>query len=426
MSHQDGDYTESSTDLELKQQAGITETPGKRTRLFEVKQMVGFVDAKDLRDAGIDVPEETIGDVLMDVWMLGSTIIKFSKLPYDHPMEFYHTFIFDEEDETAAIGPAVPENVRDSQMAVAASARMLMDNASITCGPVFELNRDLLEAGQENMRIHAFKYIWRNGDDQRASAPAVRTYKFDSHIGELMSIINMFREMSDEESMLPKWAIGAESRPSEGMRTASGTSMLFGAANITVKDVVRGFDRFVSSMLSSLYKWNDKFNPRKDIKGDFNIVARGATSLLAKELRAQALDNMVVTMSPEDREEVDNRKLLEERFKVRDLEPDKLLLDPELVAQNREQRMRLAEAEANAKNAETQARAKKLLTSAAAELVNARKKGELTDAQITEIMSKAEKNLASAENDTDRLNLEMTRAIGEAMGEEPETMEQQL
>jgi hypothetical protein len=52
-----------------------------------------------------------------------------------------HPFLFD-EDDTSPIGQGLPNVMRDSQMSIAAATRMLLDNASVVCGPNLELNMD--------------------------------------------------------------------------------------------------------------------------------------------------------------------------------------------------------------------------------------------------------------------------------------------
>lgn len=107
--------------------------------------------------------------------------------------------------------------------------------------------------------------------------------------------------------------------PSEPMRTAAGASMLRGDAALPFKDVVRAYDRFTQSVLLSLVQFNRKFNPTKAPEGDYNVIARGATSLIAKEVRGMQLDNLVQTLTDEEKMHVDHRKMATARFEVRDM-----------------------------------------------------------------------------------------------------------
>jgi hypothetical protein len=80
--------------------------------------------------------------------------------------------------------------------------------------------------------------------------------------------------------------------------------------------------------------------------GDFNVIARGATSLIAKEVRGIQIDTLVATMQPQEWAHVDERKLIESRFSTRDLQ-DLLIPAHE------------AKARASARAAEAQRRARR-------------------------------------------------------------------
>jgi hypothetical protein len=62
-----------------------------------------------------------------------------------------------------------------------------------------------------------------------------------------------------------------------------------------------------------------EFNPRTDIKGDYNVKARGVSSLVMKEIRMQALNQLTTTMTPEDWVYLERRDFLVERLKAHDI-----------------------------------------------------------------------------------------------------------
>ena len=95
--------------------------------------------------------------------------------------------------------------------------------------------------------------------------------------------------------------------------------MMRGDAALPFKDIIRNFDVFTQSVINSLVWFNRKFNPRPETEGDYNVIARGATSLIAKEVRGMQLDQLSATLSPEEKLHVDDRKMVEARFAVRDM-----------------------------------------------------------------------------------------------------------
>jgi hypothetical protein len=71
--------------------------------------------------------------------------------------------------------------------------------------------------------------------------------------------------------------------------------------------------------MRDLYSWNMEYNPRPEIKGDFTCKARGVSSLVMKEIRMQALNQLTATLQPEDWVYIPRRDYLAEKFKAHDL-----------------------------------------------------------------------------------------------------------
>ena len=76
--------------------------------------------------------------------------------------------------------------------------------------------------------------------------------------------------------------------------------MLMSAANITLKDQVKNFDDGITvPFIKGLYFWNMQFNPKPHIKGDFDVNAKGSTSLIAKEVRSEHLNTFLTITNNE-------------------------------------------------------------------------------------------------------------------------------
>lgn len=293
------------------------------TSKYEVIVWNGPVSGEFLSMAGVDVPDESMADDLeAEVWMIDGNVIKADINPWRKlgtDVQTIHTFLFD-EDDTSPVGNGLPNVMRDSQMSICAASRMLLDNASVVCGPNLELNTELLRLDQDLSSVHAYKFWYREGVGLDAQQPAVRNIQIDSHMDELLKTIDLFMKFVDMETFVgPATGGDMAQAPSEPMRTAAGASMLRGDAALPFKDIIRNFDSFTQSVITSLVWFNRKFNPRPELVGDYNVIARGATSLIAKELRGMQLDQLATTLQPEEKVHVDERKMVEQRFAVRDL-----------------------------------------------------------------------------------------------------------
>ena len=307
----EGDYTVRSfrTELDETNSGNDTVNTNKKTR-FEFVECWTPLSSDEMAEAELE--EGQTGWV--NVWMLGPFVVRSVLAPLpglDHP---YHLYYFD-KDETSIFGEGIASIMRDDQVGLNAVTRGMLDNAARTVGDMYEVNAGKLVAGEESREVYPGRVFVTKGDGRD---PAVRSINHSSRTSEFLTIKDMFTE-NIHENTVPSYMHGDQA--SGVGRTVGGLSMLMGAANINIKDQVQHFDDGISlRAIPAIYHWNMKFNERTDIKGDFEIKARGSSSLVAKELRVQHLDYVLAQSNNErDSRFVDRRKLWEETLMVRDL-----------------------------------------------------------------------------------------------------------
>lgn len=350
---------------------------------FEIIVWNGPITATKLEQVGADVPEGNKADDLeAELWMVGNDVIRVDINPWRKmgiEVKTIHAFVFD-EDDTTPVGNGLPQVVRDSQMSICAATRMTLDNASITCGPNLEVNTALLRMDQDLTAIEARKIWYRDDDAQTAQYPAVRNVEIQGHLDELQKLITLFMTFSDMETFIgPMTGGDMEKAPSEPMRTAAGASMLRGDAALPFKDIVRHYDSFTQSVILSLVQFNRKFNPAIAPAGDYNVIARGATSLIAKEVRGMQVDIMAQTLRDEEWDHIDDRKFVEARLRTRDMEG---LLVPQSEALEKRDARRQAQAQATEMQKQTmQAQIREILSEAFKNVTQGQKNAAAADAQ---------------------------------------------
>lgn len=330
--HPTGNYFRRAFETEVRSdgvQINVSQTGRNK---YEAVVWDGYVSGRELADCGIIIPDDQLDqDLRAQVWIIGTLVVKAALDPWatletDGDMKQFHHFIF-EDDETFLLGNGLPNIVRDSQMGICAATRMALDNGSVQ--RVFELNTSLLSPGQDITAINPDKIFYRD-DDNAATIqyPAIRTVDLPSKLPELQAMVKMFQEFADQETFVNA-ATGGDMQkgPSEPFRTASGASMLRGDAALPFKDVVRNYDVFTESVIGAIINFNRNFNPDPKLKGDFKPIARGATSLIAKEVLGTQLDNFAQTLTPEEKVYVKMRNLVRERARVRDLLVDDIVMD---------------------------------------------------------------------------------------------------
>lgn len=377
-----GNYKRMSYETVLRSEGPQNNSAKLETDKYEVIVWDGHVTARELKQAGCTIPDNQTEDSLRaQVWMLGGVVIKIQLDPWAAlgvpDMRMYHHFIF-EEDETFLMGNGLPNIMRDSQLGICAATRMMLDNGSIQRN--LEINVSMLAAGQDLTTINPDK-VWIRSDDDPAAwnANAVKVVDFPMRIAEMQGIVNMFQSFADSETFInPATGGDMQKGPSEPFRTAAGASMLRGDAALPFKDVVRNFDVFTRSVIGSLIIFNRKFNTNPDIQGDFQAVARGATSLIAKEVLGIQLDTLAQSMQPEERKYLKGRQLLIARLRVRDIDTEDVVMNDEEAAaqdatdaQNAQQASQLQTSQLQATIRDTLADALKNISQAAKNSANA-------------------------------------------------------
>ena len=369
------------------------------TMKYEVLVWHGTCDGKFLQEVGVDVPDDKLSDDLdSEIWMLDANVICARLNPWkemDVDINMIHTFLFD-EDDTSPVGFGLPQAMRDSQMMVAGATRMLMDNASVVCGPNLELNTDLLRLDQDFTALGAYKVWYREGEGQDAQWPAVRNVQIDAHLDSLLKVIDLGLKFADSETFVGAATGGdMDKGPSEPFRTAAGASMLRGDAALPFKDIVRAFDTYTQSVVNSMVMFNRTFNPDQAPDGDYDVIARGATSLMAKELRGMQADSLAQTLKPEEMMHVDERKLVEARVRARDMEDI-------LVTQDEADRRQQAQDQQSQQQADQQQRIaeatiRKTLADAFKGITQGQKNTATADAQMVDsAMQILEKGMSDA------------------------------
>ena len=337
-----GNYRQRTYESEMRALGGHANVNDQNGRKYEAIVWDGYLDAADLLAAGHEVTARPGEQVEAVVWMVDGTVIKADVNPWrelvpERKVHTYHHFIF-EEDESTITGNGLPNIMRDSQMAVSNASRMVMDNGGVVCGPQLELNLALLRQDQDLTSIHGFKNWYRDDDGPNSNIPAVRNVTIESHIDEMMQVISLFRDFADTETFVNPATGGDMSKgPSEPFRTAAGASMLRGDAALPFKDVVRNFDLFTQSVLGSLVAFNASFNPKTSIRGDHQVVPRGATSLIAKEVRGLVLDSLSQTLPPDEQRYLNKYELVREKLAARDVEVGTVLVDKDEAARRDKQ-----------------------------------------------------------------------------------------
>ena len=321
-------YIERTFETQLKED---TTTNEEYSNSFEVLEYWGIMDAQYAKEVGIELEEDIddLDEVQINAWICGDKLLRAVINPFTPYRLPYHAFPY-ERNPYNFFGVGVAENMNDSQQIMNGHARMAIDNLALSGSLVFDIDESALVAGQ-SMEIHPGKIFRR-----QAGMPGQAIYglKFPNTAPENMMMFDRFRQLADEQTGIPSYSHGQTGVQSM-TRTASGMSMLLGAASLNIKTVVKNLDDFLLRPLGEAYfAWNMQFfEGDLDVKGDLEVKATGTNSLMQKEVRSQRLTMFLQTaQSPAIAPFVKISKLISELAYSLDLDPDEILNDPEEAA----------------------------------------------------------------------------------------------
>ena len=295
---------------------------------FEILEYWGTIDKKTADECGLVY--NTTSDVIhINAWVCGNKVLRLIENPFT-PVRIPYLVCPYELNPYQFFGIGIPENMEDSQQVMNGHARMAIDNLALAGNLVFDVDETMLVPGQD-MKVFPGKIFRRQSGQPGA---AIHGLKFPNTAYENLQMFDKFRQLADEATGIPSYSHGATGVQST-TRTASGMSMLMGAAALSIKTVIKNIDDYLLKPLGqSLFYWNMQFNDdAPHIIGDLEIKAQGTSSLMQKEVRSQRLMTFMQTAAnPALAPFVRWHTCLKEIAKSLDIDPDQLINDPEKAA----------------------------------------------------------------------------------------------
>lgn len=272
------------------------------TEMFDALEFWGKVSGEMLRDWGLSNEEvpDAAREYDANVWVVGNYVIK-AVLNYDPLGEKPYAKTSFIKQPGAFWGKGIPEIIEDIQSVCNAAARALVNNMAISSGPQVEVNLERIPPGEDITQLHPWK-IWQTMNDPLgSSAPAVRFAQPDSRANELMGVYDRFSRMADDHSGIPAYVYGDLNVQGAG-RTASGLSMLMGSAGKGIRQVVMHIDKdVIHPIVQRQFVYNMRYDPDQSIKGDVQVVAKGAINLAVKEtVNVRRVEFLNATANPID------------------------------------------------------------------------------------------------------------------------------
>jgi hypothetical protein len=294
---------------------------------YEVLEYWGVLDTELAEQADIELPDEVEDrdEVQVNVWICNGQILRLVINPFT-PTRIPYSAVPYELNPYGFFGIGVAENMEDTQLLMNGFMRMAVDNGALSGNLLIEIDETNLVPGQD-LSVYPGKVFRRQGGQVGA---AIHGTKFPNVSNELLMMFDKARQLSDEATGIPSYSHGVGGVMGVG-RTASGMSMLMGAAAQNIKAVVRNLDDYLLAPLGkALFAFNMQFSfDQQYTKGDLSVIARGTESLMRNEIRSQRLlQFMQMTANQQMAPFVKYDFILRELAASMDLDEDKIMNDP--------------------------------------------------------------------------------------------------
>ena len=289
---------------------------------FEVMEYWGTVDIELLEEQEITIPKDLqeLDELQANIWICNGRLLRVVLNPFK-PARIPYMAAPYELNPYSFFGVGIAENMDDTQTLMNGFMRMAVDNAVLSGNLLIEVDETNLVPGQD-LTVYPGKVFRRQGG---APGQALFGTKYPNVSSENMMMFDKARQLSDESTGFPSFAHGQTGIAGVG-RTASGISMLMGAAAGGIKTVIKNVDDYLLRPLGEgLFQFNMQFDFDPDIKGDLEVSARGTESLMANEVRSQRLMQFLgVTSNPALAPFAKFNYIIREIAKSLDLDPDKV------------------------------------------------------------------------------------------------------
>jgi hypothetical protein len=265
---------------------------------FEGWEYHGELTRQELQAAGCKCGEDDVfTSYSACVIMVNDTVIKADieildteDMPYD--------FFVTEKCSGSWCGYGTSFLARSAQRAITAGWRAMLDNAGWFGGPQIVMHRKRVQPADGTWQLRGPKLWYYTGDDETADMEKMfAVHQIDSRQAEFANIIKMGMEFLDNETMLPTLAQGEQGTATDVL---GGMNLLLNASNVMIRRKLKCFDdQFTIRHIGRYVDWNMQYNPKTEIKGDFEVQARASGALFDTEAQNKTSANLLaLTMNP--------------------------------------------------------------------------------------------------------------------------------
>jgi hypothetical protein len=246
----------------------------------------GNVQGRLLQDYGMPGIADELRDYHIDAYVIGSHIIKANLSPSPRARHPYYMTSFEKVPGTP-VGNGLVDMIADLQDVANATLRSLVNNLSISSGPMVVINDDRVRPEDNVEELYPWKRFHASSDPVgNNSKPPVEFFQPQSNAQDLLTVFKAFVDLADDISAIPKY-IGGQPGGGAG-RTASGLAMLMNNAAKILQTVASNVDREIfEGALQQLVDLVLLSDTTGLLTGEENVSVQGVSVAIQRETQRQ-------------------------------------------------------------------------------------------------------------------------------------------
>lgn len=299
---------------------------------FELWTYVGEVSVEDLAACGVNVPRDyVLAKISAVVVMCNERVIKAIVNPMDTGDFPYDVFQW-ETVSGSPWGVGIPFLMRYAQRTLNAAWRAMLDNMGVSHAPQIVVNRDAIEPADGQWRITGRK-LWYAKKGVEDVQKAFWVFPIQSNQADLAAIIQMAMKFADDETSLPQIAQGEMGSAPDRVGVVN---LLMNSANVVLRRLVKQYDDLITRPhVRRYYDWFMQYSDKEEIKGDYQVDARGSTALMVRDQAQMALQNLMqMAGHPVFGAYIDPKKLFRKAVESNHIPADDVMRSDIEIAQN--------------------------------------------------------------------------------------------
>ncbi len=303
-----------------------------------------------------------------EVWVCAGRVIRMELENIEGYCETPYSVSVWKRDPTNLFGFGHPMLLADAQRVVTQSYHMILDNASLTSGPQVAMYQKYIQPIDGNWNLSPNK-VWLLTDPSATVNNAIQFFTPTNVIGQIMPVLELARGLAEEESA----TLASPTQSPDNSESATGQLIMKHAANTNLDFAAEEWDDQVTEkIIRRMYAWNMQYNPKSEIKGDFQIDVRSSSEYKNKQMYIRDLERlqMETAQNPQMAMVVDTKELTKARLALMHLPDNRIIKTDEEIAAAEQQaaqqpnpqmlELQLKQAELEVKKQELNLRAQQL------------------------------------------------------------------